>query len=261
MLDDGAPDTVAKPLRTRPVIAVLGVFMALVLVGGILVETVRVGGVEDAPGVVQILVWQSSRLLYADAEANLWAWSSSMALALLAVTFAACAAARRGAGRSWRAPASLAAVALLLSADEGAMLHETLNEIGIRTTDALGQFNAWLVPGVVLVAVAGLVLLRVARALERRLRWHLVLAGAIFLAGALGIEAVGAGFALTYPGPDNPWETTTYHLLVGVEEGLEALGSLVALWAALATVEVRVGAGGLTVTPTGGPGAAEPVLS
>ncbi len=247
----GAP-TSSRPARTDRLVLVIAAVMVLVLVGGILVESVRARGVEEAPGAVQILVWRGARLLYADAEANLWAWLSSITLALLAVTFAVSALVRRGAGQPWRAMVFLSAVALLLSADEGAMLHETLNEIGTRITDALGEFNAWLVPGVVLVVVAGAVLLRVARGLDRRLRWRLVLAGGVFLAGALGMEAVGAAFALSYPGPDNPWETGTYRLLVGVEEGLEGLGALMALRAALATVTVRWGAGGLSVTPRAG---------
>ncbi len=258
LVADPEPLADGRLLRLRSIVVTLAVAMALVLVAGILVEEVRVRGVQDAPGVVQVAVWQGARLLYADAEANAWAWLSTIGLALLAAVFAASAAARRGASLPWRATAFLSGVALLLSADEGAMLHETLNEIGIRLTDSLGQFNAWLIPGVVVVLVAGVVLLRVARSLDRRLRWRLVVAGAIFLLGAIGMEAAGAAYTLSHPGPNNPWETPVYHLMVAAEEGLEAVGILVALAAAMATVEVRLGGGGLVVTPGGDVGRARP---
>jgi len=248
------PATSPVLVRTRRVVPVLAVVVALVLVPGVLVEHVRVHHLADAPVEARFVAEQASRLLYVDREANLWAWLSSLLLALLAGALAASAAARRGAGLRWRPTAVLAATALLLSADEGAMLHETLNEVGVRLTDALGPFNAWLVPGAVLVLVAGLVLLRVARGIDPWLRRRLLLAGALFLAGALGAELLGAAFALSSDAP-NPWETGTYHVLVAVEEGLEAAGALVALRAALATLVIRTGPDGLCVIP-GTPGAA-----
>lgn len=238
----------AAPVRTERVVVVLAVVAAVVLTSGVLVEHVRVHRLDGAPAAARFFAEQGSRLLYVDREANAWAWLSSVVLALLALVLAASSAACRGAGLRWGPLALLAATALLLSADEGAMLHETLNEVGIRLTDALGGFNAWLVPGVVVVLVAGVVLLRVARGIDPWLRRRLVLAGALFLAGALGMELVGALLALSSDAA-NPWETGTYHVLVAVEEGLEMAGALVALRAALATVEVRVGAGGVAVVP------------
>ena len=68
-----------------------------------------------------------------------------------------------------------------------------------------------------------------------------MLAGAVFLTGAVGLEAVGAAYAL---GSDlgNPWCTGRYLLLVAAEEVLEMLGALIALGAVLARVRVRVSA-------------------
>jgi len=235
-----------QPVRTGRVVAVLAVLAAVALVTGTVLEHARLHWVEDSSTVVRVLVGQGARLLYVDAEANGWAWLSAGLLGLLALVLATSAVARRGARLRWLPTAVLAGSALLLSVDEGAMLHETFNEIGVRLTDALGGYNAWLVPGVLVVLVAGVLLLRVARGIHPWLRRRLLLAGALFLAGALGMEVAGAAFALSSDAP-NPWETGTYHALVAVEEGLEAAGALVALRAVLATLDVRVGTSGLSI--------------
>lgn len=237
-------------VRTQRLVGWLALVLAVLAVAGVLVSWLRLQLPDDARPVVRFALDQLTRLLYVDAEANAWAWASSTVLALLAAALAVSAAAHRGAGLRWRSLVVLGAVALLLSADEAAMLHETLNEVGVRVTDVLGPFNAWLLPGVVVVLAAGVALLRVARGLDPWLRRRLVVAGAVFLAGAIGMEAVGAAFALTDDAA-NPWESGTYHVLVGVEEGLEAAGALIALRAVLATFEVRVARGGVHVTPRG----------
>ena len=91
------------------------------------------------------------------------------------------------------------------------------------------------------MAVLGAGLLWLARGIDRALRRRLVLAGAVFLTGAVGLEAVGAAYALASEG-GNPWRTGRYLLLVAAEEALEMLGALLAFGAVLARVRVRISA-------------------
>ncbi|MCF6733603.1 hypothetical protein [Blastococcus sp. KM273129] len=160
-------------------------------------------------------------------------------LAVLAAALAVLSIAARSEGGPASRYRVLAGVALFLSLDEGAQVHEFLNQVGVRVTDRLGTFNAWLIPGAGVLLVVGVLLLWLARGIEPALRRRLVLAGAVFMAGAVGMEALGAAFALSSDLP-NPWLTGRYHLLVAAEEGLEMAGALIAVHAVVARIRVDV---------------------
>ena len=231
------------PAHARRLVVVLGGFGAAVLVAGLLLTYLQFQYPTPRPGrtFLQAVAAEGARLFFADAEGNAWSWFSALLLAAVAVVLAARALAVRPDRSMSVRYAVLAAIALLMSADEGAQLHEFLNQIGYRITDRLGPFNAWLIPGVVVVAAVGAGLLWVARGIDRALRRRLILAGVVFLTGAVGFEAIGTAYAL---GGEitNPWRTGRYLLLVAAEEGLEMLGALIALGAVLARVRMRVSA-------------------
>ena len=226
------------PAAARRLVVVLGIAGLGVLGAGVVLDYLHIN-VPPTPTFWRAVLAEAARLSYADAEGNAWSWFSALVLAALAAGLAGRAISARvtpGLGaRYW----VLAAFALFLSLDEGAQVHEFLNQVGIRVTDRLGPFNAWLVPGIAVFAVAGAFLLWLARGVEPALRRRLVVAGLVFVAGAVGMEALGTGWALSSDLP-NPWLTGRYHLLVAVEEGLEMLGALIALHAVVARTRVEV---------------------
>lgn len=240
---DDSPPAFGGPASARRLVVLLGSIGAAMLVVGLVLAYLLIQDPMPREGrtFAQALTVEARRLFYPDAEGNAWSWYSALLLASVAAVLAALAVAQR-ADRSMSARYGiLAAIALLMSADEAAQLHEFLNQVGLRITDRLGPFNSWLIPGVVLVAVLGVGLLWLARGIDRGLRRRLVLAGAVFLTGAVGLEAVGTAYAL---GSElgNPWRTGRYLLLVAAEEALEMLGALLALGAVLARVRVRFSA-------------------
>lgn len=211
---------------------VVAIVFALMLLGGVVSHYLRENIDITTPG-WRILSALAS-LLYADGEGNLWAWASGLllsgiALCLVAVGFAVRNEAKRGAPYF-----ILAAIALELSADEIAQLHEQLARFDLGT----GFTFAWLTIGVPLAIVAGLLMLWVARSIDRQLRRRLIVAGAIYLFGAVGFEAMG-GIVVGGRLDDLSRGSLPYHLLVGIEEGLEVTGALLALSAALSALTIE----------------------
>lgn len=174
-----------------------------------------------------------------DGEGNIPAWYSSMTLLACSVLLGSIAATRRArADLWWPHWAGLCAIFLYLSVDEGAVIHElTINPLRERF-DLGGFFRwAWVVPGMVLVAVLGVVYARFVRALPRATRRLFIAAGALFVGGALAVEMVSGWWFDEY-GRNNP----VYVLLWTTEETFEMTGVAVFLYALLRYLSEEVGA-------------------
>lgn len=187
-------------------------------------------------GLAWRMVGVASRMLYPGREGNITTWYSALLLSAVALGLAAHAVLLRGAGAGWRAYAALAAIALLLSADEAASMHEQLNRLA-EFLEVGGTWTfAWVVLGIPLVVI------------DRRMRNRLIVAGAIFLAGALGFEVLGGMIVTGGAVTSNPFDVVAYQAVQLLEEGLEVAGALLALWATLDALDVRVGDRGLSIT-------------
>ncbi|MDX6769407.1 MAG: hypothetical protein SF051_07730 [Elusimicrobiota bacterium] len=160
------------------------------------------------------------RLLGVGLEQSLPTWYSVLLLAAAALTTAAVAAgeAKTRDGLAWKA---LAAGFALLSLDEQVGMHESAGK-ALRILNELDGFFyfGWVIPGgavalLCLFAFSGLL-----RRLPARRRNQLLLADALYVGGAVGMEMVGAkAFSLT-DDRTAPLYTLCYHL----EELFEMLG-------------------------------------
>ncbi len=126
--------------------------------------------------------------LYVGDERNLPTWWNAALLATFAVAAALAAklVPERAESRAW---ALIAAVGFALSIDEATRLHERsgvlLGPLGISVPT-----YQWVFVGAVVAALGLAVLGRAARALPRRTRRGLALAVTLYLAAALGLEAI-----------------------------------------------------------------------
>ena len=150
------------------------------------------------------------------------AWSALLLLSC-AVTAALLAVRGRG-GAGW---VLVSVTCAFLALDESFELHERLGGLGASVADDRLHF-AWVVPGAALACVAGLVLLRRLRAQPLLVRRRLVVAGAVYLTGALVLETV-SGQVLRAHGAGGK----AYTLVTSVEEGLEMAGASLLLAALL----------------------------
>lgn len=116
----------------------------------------------------------------------------------------------------------IAAALAFVAVDEGISIHEVLIEPVRDRVDANGLlYFAWVIP--YSVGLVGFVVITVPflRRIAPSRRNAILLAGAVFVAGALGMEMIGASYA-----EDHGRETRIYNLLATVEESLEMGGMI-----------------------------------
>lgn len=147
----------------------------------------------------------------------------------------------------WRA---LAAVLALAGLDEYAAIHErAIDPIqDILKIESGPLFYAWVLPGAAAVLLLGAVFSGFLRRLPADTRNRYLVAGALFVAGAIGVEMVGASyvtgtFGALEPGvdPDAARASLIYVAITTVEETLELVGAALFLTATVAHVENHLG--------------------
>jgi hypothetical protein len=158
-----------------------------------------------------------------DEEANVPTWFETATLVLAAALLEVAARVNRSVRDDrwvrWRV---LSSGFLFMSLDELASIHERfrLPFQMLRNVPKFWAFS-WVVPAAVLVVVAFSFFLPWLRKLPERTRNGLLLAGAVYVAGAVGLETAGGIVAMTV-GMDNWTYVATYTL----EETMEMTGCL-----------------------------------
>lgn len=180
-----------------------------------------------------------------DMEQNPQAWYQALSLFGCAVLLVVCGAVARYQGeRRWRYWFSFAALFAFLSLDEISALHERVSEPLRRLVNGHGVFYfAWVLGWAAVLLVVAVTHLRWFLTLPRATRLRFVVAGALYVAGAVGFEMLEGRM---YSG-DADVHRLAYELLVLGEESLEMLGIfaftralLLHLGAAAGTVELRL---------------------
>ena len=204
------------PLRPGRLSAVLVVLTCLIGVGG-LYSNLGIYAIPD-PSPVTVSLFKEFQL---DNEGNIPTWYSSLILAFNGLLLLLLGPATRRAGLPdgsyWSV---LGAVFLLLSLDETAALHE---KAGLFVSPLISDGPVlpfgWVLIAAPLVAILGVINLRVILRLPPRIRFLLVLSGVLYVLVAMGFEALGWAYRLAQPG----W-SFAYIMLTFVEEMLELIG-------------------------------------
>ncbi len=165
-----------------------------------------------------------------DAEANAPTFFSVMLLAaaalLLALIFRHHHADGRHGAAYWGVLALLFAG---LSFDEAVSLHETMIGPFRRLfPDNRFVYFGWVVPGAIFVLVVGASFLRFLVRLHPRLRNRFIVAGAVYVGGALGVEVIEGVIA-----SDIGEENWTYVSALTVQEVMEMVGVILFIGALL----------------------------
>lgn len=159
-------------------------------------------------------------------EANVPTWFSSMILLMSAVllTLAARCEWEHG-GQDRRYWAGLAGIFSCLSLDEAAQIHETFT-LGDRLQLPGIFYYSWIIVGCLGVTTIGLLYLGFLARLPGEIRWLFVLAGGLYVGGALGVEMLESRYQYLY----GTWTDLNYSLLVGLEETMEMTGVIVFIY-------------------------------
>lgn len=139
----------------------------------------------------------------------------------------------------------LSAVFLFLALDEMLQIHEHLSEPMRERFDTSGLlFYAWIIPYAALLLVFLAVYARFLLRLPRRTAVLFVIAGATFVAGAMGLEMLGGRHSELHGNLN-----LTYVFLQTLEEILEMLGVVIFIYALADYVTAQFGALRLSVSP------------
>ena len=200
-------DVVVSRARLRPILFAV---MAVIVAAGVLVEVLRpVYELKTKSGVVPLL-----SLSY---EENIPTFYSAILLLVCSLLLAVVAAGARQNGerfvRSWWV---LSAGFLYIAVDEVLQFHEELSKL-YKLEGAL--FFSWIVPAAVVVVLLAVAYVPFLRALPRPIALRFLVAGTIYVGGALVME-LPLGYWTVHHGTDN----LGYGLIDAFEEALEMLG-------------------------------------
>ena len=166
-------------------------------------------------------------------ERNIPAWFSSSLLMLSAALLAVITAVKKSSADRYTSYwLGLSLIFLYLSMDEAISLHErTIKPLrtGLQATGFL--YSTWVLLGAAFVSIFLLIYLKFIGHLPRRTRLLFVLAGVMYVGGAVGIELIH-GYYLESYGKD-----MIYALIATVEELLEMVGVVVFIYALFSYLE------------------------
>jgi hypothetical protein len=164
-------------------------------------------------------------LFHVDYESNLPTFAAFLLLISCTLTAAWTSALETGRPRHRRAWTFISVLFLFLAADEAFSFHEQVSTYLNQEFSSLGlPLYAWVVPYGLAVAGLGTFLLRWFLELDRSLQRTLMLAGSIFLSGALGLELVSSNYYESLSPDREVFRTLTGDLLATLEEACEFAG-------------------------------------
>lgn len=171
------------------------------------------------------------RLFELNGEANIPTWFSSLLLILNAFILAIIAIRTKAQLGPYSAKwFVLAVIFLYLSIDESAQLHEMVEKPVRLAFDLTGYlYFAWIIPAVCCLVVLGIYIRRFLFDLPKSSRWLFLIAGTVYVGGAVGMEAIGSNIFYTHQGH----KTMAYNLWATVEESFEMLGLIIFFYALL----------------------------
>jgi hypothetical protein len=179
---------------------------------------------------------------------NLPSWYSWTAILIAsALLFVTAAVKRRDRDRDAALWGVLGWGFLVMSLDEDASLHESLNTLVYQHTHSYGF--TWTTPALGLIVVVAVVYAGFLLRLPPRLRWLILISGFIYLFGAVGMERISHDWLRAHSA--NTRDTLEYGVFTGVEECLEMAGIVILIYGLLD--DLRAGGRG-TAAPAAEPG-------
>jgi hypothetical protein len=241
-------ETMMFTTSARTVTRVLSVIVLFLTLAGLGAKGLR--GFLGDEGLLSLLT-----LFYPGEEATIITWYSSFTLLLSSVLIAIIAVVKRKRGERYSLHwLGLSIIFLFMSMDEVIQLHEALGRPAIQSllSDSLGLtptgfiYHFWVVPGAAFVLIFALAYVRFLFRLPKRTRRLFLVAGTLFVLGALGLETLHAGWVSAFGGAENlgnagEMPKIIAAVLVSIEEFLEMSGIVVFIYALLAYIGTYVG--------------------
>lgn len=174
-----------------------------------------------------------------DAELTIPAIYSASALMFCSMLLAGIAYTKKMVGdRHVRYWGALSIIFLFLSLDEAISIHErTASSIRSALNTSGFLYLAWVIPAAIFVLIVFLVFLRFLAALPAKTRRLFLVAGAIYVGGAIGMELLNAPYWEFYGSEP---QDMAYVTIATIEEFLEMLGIVVFIYALLSYISMHM---------------------
>lgn len=185
-------------------------------------QKIRFFGVADIRGYWhEFLLDLLMSAFYLDGEGNIPTFANALMLFIPALLLAFIGSWKNAVRDKFRFHwIGLALVFLLLSFDEASVLHERLIKPMRNFVDAGGAFHfAWVVPGIIAVALFGLTFLMFFLHLDKKFKILFFVSLAVYIGGVIGGEMVSGYYAANL-GQKN----FTYAVVASLEESVEMIG-------------------------------------
>jgi hypothetical protein len=168
------------------------------------------------------------RLFDLDQETNIPSFYSALSLLSSALLLFYISYSKRGT-KDFLSWFSLGLVFTYLSLDEACVIHEMLINLFRNTFHTSGLlYDAWVIPYGIAMVIAGIIFIPFLIRLPRKTMILLVIAGAIYVSGAVGVEMIQGDYEEIH-GTQN----IIYSVSVVIEESMEMFGIALFIFALL----------------------------
>lgn len=182
-------------------------------------------------------LYQYGELMNVNREANIPTWFSASLLFTAALLLLAITLSLRASDRPYGRWAGLTAIFTYISMDEAGAIHEKLTPILQEQWSLTGYlYFGWVVVGILVVLVVGLLYLPFVWRLPVEVRRWFMLAGVLYVGGALVVESISANLWYLDGGT-----SLRFSAAGTVEEWLEMLGVITLTYGLLETIRIEVG--------------------
>lgn len=216
-------------LKPKKIAIILGTIIILLVFASIICTVSKYLGLPNILSVYQLFIL--------DREGNIPTYFTSVVLLLAASLLYFIAIANKKQGEHdylyW---IGLAAVFVFLSIDEFTGLHERLNTPIQARLNTSGQlYYAWAIPGGGFVVIMMLIYRRFVFNLPKRIKRMIIIAGLIYVAGAIGVEMIGCYYRGLHEQSD-----ITYEFITTCEESMEMIGIMIFVYALMSYIDLRL---------------------
>lgn len=206
-----------------------------IIISGLLICNLAAIGIEYGMG--HDVAWGFIALFTFNAEQNVPTVYAALTLLLSSLLLLAIARKHRQEGEAYLAWMMLGLVFAFLAFDEFAVIHERLNGPVRSALNVEGFLTfGWIIPYGIAVAVLALLYVPFLVRIPRRTAFLFIVAGAIFVSGAIGLEMVGGKYSSVFG-----FGNATYSLITTLEELLEKIGIAVFIFALVEYILQRFG--------------------
>lgn len=223
-------------LKPRKMVVFLFTLVGLVVVANVLaLVSTHVFGRNYVHGLVP--------LFSVDQEENVPTYVASAMWLIGAMLAFIIAAAEKMSRRSYLYWGGLCLICLFISVDEFTAFHERVVNTAVRGPSPQSYFVSWVVAYSFVVVAVALVFWRFVLKLPSEIRRLIIIAGVIYVVGAMGFEELSGVYLKMHDGHFG----IGYYLSTLVEETLEMTGTVTFIYALMSYAAKYAAGGGLTL--------------